>query len=173
LQSGEARQLTTGTASEWNPQWSPDGNQIAFISTRGGPPQVYVSPVDGGEARPLTFLKRGVGGVPLWSPDGNQIAFTASAKDEARDPRKPYRITRFIHRVDGMGNVDDGIQDIYVTNTKGGEVKRLTEVLTTNRPLPGHRMDKSCCSLPVCSPIRPIRIPDFVLLILRARFANS
>lgn len=127
LQSGEARQLTTGTASEWNPQWSPDGNQIAFISTRGGPPQVYVSPVDGGEARPLTFLKRGVGGVPLWSPDGNQIAFAASAKDEARDPRKPYRITRFIHRVDGMGNVDDGIQDIYVTNTKGGEVKRLTE----------------------------------------------
>ena len=47
LQSGEARQLTTGTASEWNPQWSPDGNQIAFISTRGGPSQVYLIPVDG------------------------------------------------------------------------------------------------------------------------------
>ena len=127
LQTGESRQLTGGVARDSNPQWSPDGNQIAFISTRGGPSQVYVIPVDGGEARPLTFLKRGVGGGPLWSPDGNQIAFTASATDEARDPSKPYRITRFIYRVDGMGNVDDGIEDIYTTNTEGGETKRLAE----------------------------------------------
>ena len=30
---------------------SPDGKQIAFLSTCGGKPQIYLIPVDGGEAR--------------------------------------------------------------------------------------------------------------------------
>src|SRR5215813_13600305 len=51
LENGEARQLTNGISQDMNPQWSPDGTQIAFISTRQDKPQIYIIPVNGGEAR--------------------------------------------------------------------------------------------------------------------------
>ena len=62
LAGGEARQFTMGTARDTNPQWSPDGSQIAFLSTRDGKPQIYVIPVGGGEARAVTSLKQGASG---------------------------------------------------------------------------------------------------------------
>src|SRR5438552_3127145 len=100
LDSGEARQMTNNDATNGNPRWSPDGKHIAFISTRGEKAQLYVMPVDGGEAQALTSLKQGVGGGPVWSPDGQYIAFTAVPIVEPRDPAKPYRVTRHVYRFD-------------------------------------------------------------------------
>src|SRR5690554_2623770 len=59
LATGETRQFTNGTARDASPKWSPAGKQIAFISTRNEKPQIYIIPVDGGEARALTSLKQG------------------------------------------------------------------------------------------------------------------
>src|SRR4051794_16263540 len=42
LASGETRQFTSGTAKDSNPQWSPDGKQIAFLSTRSDNQQTNV-----------------------------------------------------------------------------------------------------------------------------------
>lgn len=125
-ETGETRQLTSGQTSDSSPQWSPDGKQIAFMSARGGAPQIYLIPVDGGEARALTKLKQGVGSGPEWSPDGKTIAFTATPDREPRDPKKPYRLDRHPYRFDGMGYLDDVVQDIYVINVESGEVKQLT-----------------------------------------------
>ncbi|MCL0059042.1 S9 family peptidase [Dehalococcoidia bacterium] len=126
LEMCEARQLTAGLARDTNPQWSPDGKQIAFLSTRGDKPQIYLIPVDGGEARALTAMKQGVGGGPAWSPDGKQIAFTAGPAREPPDPTKPYRVTRHIYRFDAVGYLDNVVQDIYVIPADGGEPKQLT-----------------------------------------------
>jgi dipeptidyl aminopeptidase/acylaminoacyl peptidase len=126
LDGGQARQLTSGKTSDSTPRWSPDGKQIAFMSARGEKPQLYLIPVDGGEARPLTKLKQGVGGGPEWSPDGKHIAFTAMPEREPRDPAKPYRLNRHPYRFDGMGYLDDVVQDIYVVNVDSGEVQQLT-----------------------------------------------
>lgn len=126
LETGESRQLTSGQTSDSSPQWSPDGKQIAFVSARNGKPQIYLIPVDGGEAQTLTKLKQGVGGGPEWSPDGKYIAFTAGTDREPRDPKKPYRLDRHPYRFDGMGYLDDVIQDIYVINVESGEVRQLT-----------------------------------------------
>lgn len=126
LETGEKRQFTPGTYHDGSPRWSPDGKQIAFISDRNEKPQIYLIATDGGEARALTKMPLGVGGGPEWSPDGEQIAFTAVSASKPRDPQKPYRVTRNTFRYDGMGNVDDVVQNIYTIPTAGGEPKQLT-----------------------------------------------
>ncbi len=65
------------------PRWSPLGDEIAFISTRSGKPQIWIIRVDGGEARRLTRTKRGISNL-TWSPDGQWIVF-ATTVDNERD----------------------------------------------------------------------------------------
>jgi len=127
LETGESRQLTAGLARDTNPKWSPDGSRIAFQSSRGEKPQIYLIPVDGGEAKALTSMPQGVGGGPAWSPDGNHIAFTAGPARDPPDPKQPYRVTRHIYRFDAMGYLDNVVQDIYIVPAEGGEPKQLTE----------------------------------------------
>ena len=127
LETGETRQLTAGLARDATPRWSPDGRQIAFISTRNEKPQIYIIPVDGGEARALTAMKQGVGGGPEWSPDGKRIALTAGPEEEPLDLKAPYRLTRHTFRFDEMGYLENVLQDIYVIPVEGGEPKRLTD----------------------------------------------
>lgn len=82
LASGEAFQLTRGDKDSW-PRWSSDGRQLAFVSARGGKPQIYLLPMAGGEARALTDMANGAHS-PDWSPDGQQIAFLAPMSGEER-----------------------------------------------------------------------------------------
>jgi dipeptidyl aminopeptidase/acylaminoacyl peptidase len=132
LETGDARQLTSGTATDSSPSWSPDGKQIAFMSTRGEKPQLYVIAIDGGEARPLTTLKQGVGSGAVWSPDGKHLAFTASPITDPRDQSKPYRVTRSIYRFNAMEYLDDVVQDLYVMPAGGGEPRQVTKDATMN-----------------------------------------
>ncbi|MCH2985340.1 S9 family peptidase, partial [Listeria monocytogenes] len=75
--TGWQRQLTHADAVHPQPAFSPDGREIAFLSTRAGAQQIFVSARDGGEPRQITEMPRGVGGGPVWSPDGSALAFTA------------------------------------------------------------------------------------------------
>jgi dipeptidyl aminopeptidase/acylaminoacyl peptidase len=136
LETGISRQLTAGLTRDSGPAWSPDGKQIAFLSNRGDKPQIYIIPVDGGEARSLTAMKQGVGSPPVWSPDGKWIAYTAGPGIDPPNPMKPYRITRTIYRFDGVGLVDRCKQDIYVCPVDGGEPRQLTyDDCMNNNPL--------------------------------------
>ncbi len=135
LANGDARQLTRPGGNDSSPAWSPDGARIAFLSDRCGAKQVFLLPVDGGEARQLTDFPQGVDGPPVWSPDGKTVAFTASPNAKPRDPTAPYRVTRFVYRFDGIGYVDDAIQNIYVQPIKGGAAKQLTDDAHLDRTL--------------------------------------
>ena len=127
LTAGTARQLNHGADSNSNPRWSPDGSRLAFISSRSGAPQLYVMPVDGGEARQLTTLEQGVGGGPDWSPDGKTLVFTAGRPPKTLpEPGKPYRVTRRMWRFDGAGYLHAVTQDIYTVPVAGGEPTQLT-----------------------------------------------
>jgi dipeptidyl aminopeptidase/acylaminoacyl peptidase len=76
--SGARRALTWKREDISSPRWSPDGTRLAFIArdaeTKEG--QLYVMPMDGGDALRVTEIKRGVDAYS-WSPDGKQIAFVS------------------------------------------------------------------------------------------------
>jgi dipeptidyl aminopeptidase/acylaminoacyl peptidase len=69
------RQLTNARKSSLQPEWSPDGRWIAFISDRDGKRQLYRIALAGGEAEKLTSLDDGVNAF-AWAPDSRRIAFT-------------------------------------------------------------------------------------------------
>jgi Tol biopolymer transport system component len=60
-----ARQLTSGSANDTCPRWSPDGRELAFLSDRDkrGRSQLHLMRLDGGEARAVTDSRGGVAGV--------------------------------------------------------------------------------------------------------------
>ncbi len=75
--SDTPRMFTSG-GSDGNPVFSPDGNYLAFTSRRGGgPAQLYVMPVYGGEAKQITNIPVAVT-APKWFPDGQRLAFSST-----------------------------------------------------------------------------------------------
>ena len=90
--------LTNNLAADDRPIWSPDGKQIAFVSSRDGNPEIYLMNADGSNQTRLTdHPARDV--YPGWSPDGTRILFISNR---------------------------DGAFEIYVMNTDGSNVVRLT-----------------------------------------------
>ena len=95
--------------------WSPDRQKIAFISGRGehlGDPEIYVMAADGSDIQRLTRHK-GFDAYPAWSPDGHQIAFVRDTDPPETGPVFPPRS-----------------QSIYVMDSDGSNVRRLTEFET-------------------------------------------
>ncbi len=79
-------QLTKGDRNSSNPKWSPDGKWIAFTSSREMKTNLYVLPVDGGEAEKLTDVKTNVGNYE-WSHDASMIAFTMIDAAESKEEK--------------------------------------------------------------------------------------
>jgi dipeptidyl aminopeptidase/acylaminoacyl peptidase len=92
VSGGDPVAYTANTAGSSNsPAWSPDGRQLAFVSTRDGSAQIYLMPADGGAARKVSAVETGVSGPLVWSRDGSRILFTstvAPANDELADRLK-------------------------------------------------------------------------------------
>jgi Tol biopolymer transport system component len=95
----EAELFISSTQVDQTPKYSPDGKKIAFISSRSGSREVWVSNVDRSNPVRLTFFDGPMTGQPSWSPDGKWITFHARL---------------------------EGSLDIFVIPAAGGPPKRLT-----------------------------------------------
>jgi dipeptidyl aminopeptidase/acylaminoacyl peptidase len=136
----QPRQFSFGDQNDASPYWSPDGTRIAFLSNRGNrekPAQIYILPVNGGEAQPLTDIQGEIGSLS-WSPDGTQILCTvrktdAEVLEREKDEQKKklgvvYRhYDRLFYKLDGYGYLPHERTHIWVINTATGESRQLTD----------------------------------------------
>ena len=79
-------QLTTGSEGARNPVWSPDGKWLCFVRNVKGKSQLFLLPMQGGEAIQITHFSYGAF-EPVWSPDGKKILFASAIalEDIVRD----------------------------------------------------------------------------------------
>lgn len=131
--------LAGRSGDAFNPRWSPSGDRLAFVSTEGGGPQLWVRWMDGGEMVRLTGLPTSPSSM-AWSPDGRSIAYSMLVKDEApalgsapsRKPEgaewaEPLEIRDLLtYRADGQGYIEPGFEKIFLAPATGGAPRQLT-----------------------------------------------
>jgi TolB protein len=97
------RRLTRNTVADWDPDWSPDGQKIAWIRSDGTGTDIFVMNADGSDQQNLTPMP-GNRGEPRWSPDGQAILFTAVPPGQSRSASGwPHRDDVYVMNADGSG----------------------------------------------------------------------
>ena len=122
--SSPARQITFGERGDTQPQWSPDGKFISFVSSRGSAEaksQIYVMHADGGEASKLTDAKENISSY-AWSPDSTRIVYVAT------DPRSSEEDAAIKKRDDErVFEGDFRYQHAWVVEVATKQATRITE----------------------------------------------
>jgi eukaryotic-like serine/threonine-protein kinase len=132
--------LTKSPGDDWSPAWSPDGERIAFTSTRrarmAGVHNIFVMDADGSNVQQLT-RNQAWDEYAAWSPDGRQIAFTSTADNNAEifvvnaDGSSPRRLT-FNTADDAEPSWSPDGQRIMFTSRRTGAWQILTMDTTGN-----------------------------------------
>ena len=122
--SSPPRRFTSGEKLDVSPRWSPDGDRLAFASSREREAkQLYVIPTAGGEGLRLTELDEDVS-EPTWSPDGTRLAFSsrvrhAAYEEEDDKRRRPRRFSRLQYKLDDEGWTGDRRRHIFTVPADG------------------------------------------------------
>lgn len=75
---GQNKKQLTYIGDNYDPSYSPDGKNIAFVSTKSGNPEIWIMDSNGNSKRQLTNMKSKRVSHPVWSPDGKNIIFNSN-----------------------------------------------------------------------------------------------
>ncbi|HVP21914.1 MAG TPA: S9 family peptidase [Anaerolineaceae bacterium] len=137
--TGKPRQFTSGDQNDSAPQWSPDSQQIAFLSNRADiekPVQVYLIPISGGEAVRLTEIKGEIIEIS-WSPDGKKLLMSLRKTDpeelaRQEDEKKKKlgvvfrQYDRLFYKLDGYGYLPHERTHVWTVDVPTGRSRQLT-----------------------------------------------
>jgi len=127
------RPLTSGMHHDTTPRWSPHGQTLAFLSDRTGKPQLYLLPMYGGEAQPISSLRHGITEYS-WHPGGRLFLAHSYWKlsddqeeTETAEGSEP-QVTSYKHlreQWDGIGDKQGRHLQLWLI-PPGGKATRLT-----------------------------------------------
>lgn len=179
LTGSEPRQLTTGSSDNAWPIWSPDDQEIAFVSTRDGKIGIWSISPNGGSETFLSAVESSAVRTRSWSKDGKTIYYEMNGNLFGLDvaTRLPTQLTQFkskawrSHFSVAPGDdricyleVKDGRADIWVASLYGESPLNVTDdIAGIGRP-PGIRMGRESYSPQIAE--EPSR---FVLLLSMAQ----
>jgi TolB protein len=78
IDSTEAQQITDGAGYDYQPDWSPDGERVIYVSYQKDAMELWLLDLDSGKTQPLTS-SGAVNVEPRWSPDGKRIVFVSTS----------------------------------------------------------------------------------------------
>ncbi len=137
LDSGVAVQLTDGPGYDYQPDWSPDGRSILYVTYRSDALELAILDLASGRTTALT-RNAAVNVEPRWSPDGKRIVWVSSAYNghfhlfvadlsdaglagvtrltgETKSPLHRYYYSAFDHEINPVWS-RDGRSVLYVSN---------------------------------------------------------
>ncbi|MGH2626781.1 MAG: prolyl oligopeptidase family serine peptidase, partial [Anaerolineales bacterium] len=146
--SADGRPISTDSLGGRAGKWSPDGTRIAYLTSRGGTPQVWVYEVAGGGRRQVTSLSTGAEG-PIWSPSGRMILFSSEvypdcpddacnrrrAEESAKRPSQARQYDELLFR--HWNTWEDGLRShLFVVASEGGAARDLLAGKEWESPVP-------------------------------------
>src|SRR5262245_8158325 len=131
--------FTTSPQNSNSPRWSPDGQSLAFISSRPGTdgppatesrPQLWLLSMSGGEARRVTNLKNGASSFQ-WSPDGTRLACLSRTgpsdnRPDSKDKSDVRHYSHISYKFNDTGWFDDKRSHIWIVDVKTSTAKQIT-----------------------------------------------
>ncbi len=129
LKTHAHRTLTSERKGLGSPSWSPDGTKLAFLAVAGSGeearPQIFVLPMDGGDARAVTKAPEGVEQF-AWRPDGGAIAYAASDADPKKHGAERFR-DAFVFTTEPITERKrPRAVHLFVVASEGGRATQLT-----------------------------------------------
>lgn len=132
------RPLTTGNYKHRNPQWSPDGSKIAYLSNESGKTQIHLLWMDNGRSSKITNLQTSPSNLE-WSPDGKWLAMTMRIEKQSKAfgnmPAKPKGaqwasppkyIDKLVYRSDGAGYISESYTHLFILPVDGGTPRQIS-----------------------------------------------
>jgi len=128
ISSGQVRQLTTGDHYEHSIDWSPNGEEIAFISNREPNEDqffnydIFTLKVSDGSMRRLTSTESAEY-RPRWSPDGKTIVYQATKR--------------------GLTDLETTMEDthVWLINADGSDRREISSMIDNRQGAPAWSAD--------------------------------
>ena len=128
IASGASRMLSTRLTLA-QPTWSPSGDRLAFLAaedeSKKDMPQIYVLPMNGGDARAVTAAKDGVQQF-VFRPDGKAFAYVTSDADPDAKKKKEHRDGFEVGNNDFLQREQPTNSHIWMVDADGTRNARLT-----------------------------------------------